>query len=218
MLILFDLDDSLLDHQAAGRAAAIDLYENRGITLPLPEFLTVWEEAHARNYARYYAGELSFEEQRRTRLREVINPTLTNQETDDLLARYNSVYEKNWALFPDALPCLDRLSPHRLGLISNGEGELQRQKLNKSGLAERFECIVISSECGYAKPDKRIFHHACELLNEKPQNAVYIGDRYDIDAQAAREAGLTGYWLDRKKAATNTHKAPVITSLAQFLL
>ena len=50
---------------------------------------------------------------------------------------------------------------------------------------------------------------------------AYVGDRWDIDANAAARAGLLGVWLDRSGgAASSTAEldpgVPFVTDLAQL--
>jgi len=217
MLILFDIDDTLVDHTVAANTGARVLHESVGSSLPLPEFLARWGDALERHFERYLRGELTFQGQRRERAREVVDPTLIDAHADRVFATYQEAYEAAWSLFPDVGACLDRLSSsHSLGVISNGEAQQQRSKLTKTGIAQRFSCILISEECGYAKPSREIFLRACELAGEPPTNVVYVGDRYDVDAEGARAAGLAGVWLDRRARATTDHVPPLIRGLDEL--
>ena len=76
---------------------------------------------------------------------------------------------------------------------------------------------MISEECGWSKPSREIFLEACRRIGASPAEAVYVGDRYDIDAEAARQAGLTGVWLDRRKRRTPLHQSPVIGTLDELV-
>jgi putative hydrolase of the HAD superfamily len=213
MLVLFDIDDTLLDHGAAERSAATLLHKRVSAPVPLEDFLVRWATALERHFARYLAEEVSYQGQRRDRVREVVDSSLSDEAADRLFADYLANYEAGWSLFSDVLPCLDSLSQHRLGVISNGQGHQQRRKLAQTGILDRFECLVISEECGCAKPDATIFLRACAQVGESPANSVYVGDRYDLDAQAARTAGLRGIWLDRNERATAENAPPIIGSL-----
>jgi putative hydrolase of the HAD superfamily len=215
-MIFFDLDDTLLDKQSATRNAAVDFHKAVGVERPLQEFLVAWHIAQERQYHRYLAKEISFQEQRRARLREVIAPTLSDNAADELFARYVESLESHWVLFDDVLPCFARLSAHSFGLITNGDGALQRRKLEKTGLTGKFNCILISGECGVSKPDKEIFLCACELAGIIPEDALYIGDRYDVDAEGARQAGLRGIWLNRGGNSDHGHTPPIIASLTEL--
>jgi putative hydrolase of the HAD superfamily len=66
---LFDLDDTLVDHQSAFRAGTRALHRYLSSTLSLDEFAQRWSAAHRRYYDRYLAGEISHDDQRRGRTR-----------------------------------------------------------------------------------------------------------------------------------------------------
>ena len=216
MLILFDIDDTLVDHTAAANAGARALHERVGSSLSADDFVGRWGVALERHFDRYLAGALSFQGQRRARVREVVDLGLTDERADRVFDMYQAAYEEGWSLFSDVSLCLDRLaSSHSIGVISNGEARQQRSKLTKTGIADRFACVLISEECGFAKPSREIFLRACELAGEPSTNAVYVGDRYDVDARGAA-AGLGGVWLDRRGRATTEHEPPLIRGLDEL--
>jgi len=215
--ILFDIDATLVDHEEAFRAGTAALHgESGGGQAALADFASRWSAAHRRNFDRFLAGEITHEEQRRARVRETFGETLTDTEAERLFGVYIDAYEKAWVLFSDALHCLDALAGYRLGVISNGQSAQQRAKLARLGIADRFAHVTISQDCGAAKPDPSIFRHACERCGVEPAAAVYVGDRYDLDAEGARRAGLTGIWLDRERSASLRHVGPMIHSLAEL--
>ena len=216
MAVFFDLDDTLLDHASALRAGAGALYDRVQPSLPFDAFLAHWTASLARHYDRYLAGELSYEQQRWERVREVVDATLSDAAADGVFRTYLEAYEAAWSLFPDVQTTLIRLSGHRLGIITNGQAGQQRRKLEETGLLARVECVVISEECGFAKPNPEIFLKACSVLSDAPDSSVYVGDRYDVDAVGARKAGLTGIWLDRGRSATSDHEPPIITTLREL--
>ena len=61
-----------------------------------------------------------------------------------------------------------------------------------SGLIEAFpaDAILISYEVGSAKPEPDILWEACRRLQVPPDRALFVGDREEIDGEAARQAGL----------------------------
>ena len=217
MLILFDIDGTLLDDAASERAGAAALYAVAAESDSLEEFTRAWSAASQRHYARYLAGETDFQGQRRARVREIVDDSLTDAAADRLFEVYLAAYESAWTLYPDALGCLDALTCHRLGVVSNGHGAQQRRKLERLGIADRFEGVLISSEAGCRKPAAGIFLKACALLGTRPEDALYVGDRYEIDALGARAAGLAGVWLDRDGSRTAAHEPPIISSLGELL-
>lgn len=202
-----------MDHDAA-RAAG--LVAHAAECLPgmpsseLAELDEEWRRLEALHYEEYASGLCSFTEQRRRRVRGVHaslgRAVASDAEADAWFAAYLRHYRAAWRIFEDVLPTLATLaSAHPelvLGIVTNGEGERQRAKLAAIGLAERFPTVVASGEAGVAKPDPAIFALACEQLEVEPAQAAHVGDRLDLDAQAAARAGLLGIWLDRPGAQT----------------
>lgn len=197
--------------------ATIGLHRTAHLSTSPPAFLQHWHDAHRRYYPRFLSGELAYETTARARIREAVSPGLSDEEADRLFAGYLADYEAGWSVFADVVPCLDRLTSCRLGIISNGRASEQRRKLASTGIDQRFEQVIISEDCECAKPNPQIFHRACELVQVSPADAVYVGDQYELDACAARSAGLRGVWLDRGGLAAGNHHGSVISSLKELI-
>ena len=101
-------------------------------------------------------------------------------------------------VFSDAEPCLKNLQGcYRLGLVTNGAPDLQREKLEGAKLAHYFDEIVISGEVGVGKPDSQIFVLALDALGVRPEEAVMVGNSLERDIAGAQRAGIRGIWLNR---------------------
>lgn len=214
MLILFDLDDTLVDHGSAVRLAVERMHAEWNVNGSVAAFVERWGEIHDRHYPRFLSGELTYPDLRRLRLREAVSYDLADAEADHMFELYMLAYEENWTLFPDVLDCLDGLVGQRLGLITNGPSGEQRRKLERLGIAERFDHVIISSECGYAKPDPEIYWRACEEARADRVGTPYIGDHLDIDVRGALSAGLRGIWLNRNSGARPSQHGDVLHSLS----
>ena len=221
MAILFDLDETLLRESDARNRAASDFLKQFSSELPFSEseFLAYWQDLQERHFKRFAQGEITFQEQRRARLHELFSPyesNLTDSELDSRFNLYLTYYESNWALFDDVRPFLDRVRHLRLGIVTNGEGKQQRDKLKKTGILNRFEVIVISEEIGVAKPDPQIFREACRLLSVSPANCIYIGDQVDLDIEGSKSAGMTPIWLNREGTSTLNRAFKIVRSLLEI--
>ena len=223
-MIFFDLDDTLLDHRSAQDKAALAWREAIGVRLvPHVEsnFPEIWHSATLRNWKLFERGEISFAEQRRRRVRDVLhNPHLPDQDADELFARFVPLYEANWRLFPDVLPCLELLDGQKLGVLTNGDSEQQKWKLERFDLARRFQVVVILGENGPRKPSLEAFELAAIKAGVHAVECLYIGDQIENDALAARAAGWRGVWLDRSGMLVAPDGVERITSLLDvpFLL
>lgn len=209
--VLFDLDGTLMDHDAARAAGlAAHLGERHPELLPdeLARLDADWLRLETLHYDEYAAGRCTFQEQRRRRVRG-LHATLgdvapLDGDADEWFAGYLTHYRAAWRAFDDVLPALAALAGAlpdvRLGIVTNGEGEPQRAKLAAIGLTERFPVFIASAEVGTRKPEPEIFLLACERLGVDPSASAHVGDRLDLDAHGAAAAGLRGVWLDRSGA------------------
>jgi putative hydrolase of the HAD superfamily len=84
----------------------------------------------------------------------------------------------------------------KLGVVSNSDGRVE-QALEAAGLREYFDVVIDSALSGVEKPDPRIFHAALDALGVAPEEALYVGDLYDIDVLGARAAGLEAVLLGK---------------------
>jgi putative hydrolase of the HAD superfamily len=95
------------------------------------------------------------------------------------------------------LDTLQRLrdAGYTVGVVSNADGRVA-SFLDRAGLARLLDFIVDSGAVGVEKPDARIFRIACEHAGVSPDQAVHVGDIYDIDVVGARAAGVTPILVD----------------------
>src|SRR5690554_285201 len=206
-VVLFDLDDTLFDHQrAVGLGVAAKRRAHGGAVAAADDAAAMryWHHLEEVHYSRYLHGELDLQGQRRVRVQEFLRhhgEELDDAAADAWYADYLRRYDDSWVLHDDALPCLDELERRipgvQFGIITNAELNYQTPKLDRLALSPRMRHVVASGVVGVPKPDARIFHHACELFGVEPRSAVYVGDRLQTDARGALDAGLTGVWLDR---------------------
>ena len=82
----------------------------------------------------------------------------------------------------------------RLGIVSNSDGRVE-QALTAAGLREYFDVVIDSSLVGIEKPDPAIFRAALDALGVEPEEALYVGDLYEVDVVGARAAGIEAVLL-----------------------
>ncbi len=82
----------------------------------------------------------------------------------------------------------------RLGIVSNSDGRVE-QALAVSGLRDYFDVVIDSSLVGVEKPDPAIFQAALDALGVGPEEALYVGDLYEVDVLGARAAGIEAVLL-----------------------
>ncbi len=212
--VLFDVDDTLTDYAGSERAA-IEQYL-RVLGVDVPGAADVWHTLQEEHFGRYLAGEVDFAGQCRARAAAMARWLGVDcPDPDDWFAGYRTHYEAALVTFDDVVTVLDEFIGLRLGVVSNNDESYVRRKLARLGLLDRFDCVFGADSIGVVKPDPAVFLAACSRLGVAPAEAVYVGDRVDVDARAANAAGLLGVWLDR--AGTGTAPDVLrITSLAEL--
>jgi len=207
--VLFDIDDTLVDTRGAF-AAALGIVARRYLPA-LPEdrhheVVTAWRADVNGHYAAYTRGELGYTEQRMSRANELHERFGGPVLDDEAYARWNAEFEdgfsSSWSAHADAAAVVDALlaAGIAVGALSNASVEYQTSKLERVGLVDRVPMLVGVDTLGYGKPHPDVFTEACRRLGTDPARTAYVGDELDVDAQAARAAGLLGIWLDRPGA------------------
>jgi len=80
---------------------------------------------------------------------------------------------------------------HRVGLLSNAWDDLRPFLINRLGILDIFDEVIISAEVGVIKPDRRIYELAAQRFKVPPSEVVFIDDLL-VNVQAAQEAGMKG--------------------------
>ena len=96
-------------------------------------------------------------------------------------------------LFPEVLSALKILAEQfKLVALSNGNADLRRLEIKSY-----FTGQVSAGEFGIRKPDRSIFHKACEVLGTNPESVLHVGDHPTEDVMGAEQAGLKSVWVNR---------------------
>lgn len=109
-------------------------------------------------------------------------------DVDEELARslYATVLE-TWIPYEDAVPVLQGLHARgiKTALVSN-VGVDVRAVLERAGISDLLDAVVLSYEAGAVKPDTAIFAEALRLIDVPPERALMVGDSWRDDAGAAQ--------------------------------
>ncbi len=204
--VLFDGDQTLWDFQRVMRAALIAVLEELRAARPGPFTRALsWQDLeHDRTVVGEEFGAVEFNLLRlrvrafgrtleRRRAAEGGDEDADRLLSEQLSASYFEHRDRDPALFPDTIACLESLRPHyRLGLLSNGS-----RLPEKIGLGHYFETVVFAQDHRVAKPDKGIFEVAERELGVDPAGCVLVGDHLVNDVTGAKAAGWHAVWIDR---------------------
>lgn len=203
--IVFDLDDTLVDARAAFEIAIDQSFRALYDTITDDQTslaLHMWRTDVEGHYRAYTRGELAYNEQREARLRHIVGeldlPAPSEEQVHLWVETWDAAFRAGWTVFPDVVPTLGWIEERGFasGVLTNAHADLQQEKMSATGLGH-VPLLVTLDTFGVGKPDPRVFREAARKLGVEPEETLYVGDEFDVDARAAVNAGLHGVWLAR---------------------
>lgn len=200
--VLFDLDDTLLDAESAWRLGVRHLLTHRiSGAVGSAQAEAAWGEVFDTWFDRFLTGEISLADSRAGRMRDwaaLLDMVVPEGAELEWFDSYLDGYRQGWALFPDAATTLAALAGLPLALVTNGDGQQQREKVAALTLDATFDAVLVSSEVGAHKPQPHIFLEAAARLGVPPERCLMVGDRLESDVSGALAAGMQAAWLQRR--------------------
>lgn len=117
----------------------------------------------------------------------------------DTCRMFRIVTTRRLKLFPGVEEELRRLKEAGAGLyiLSNAQRAFTENELRIFGLESWFDGIVLSSDRGVKKPDRRFFDYLIWTYHLNPARTLMAGDDLRCDVEGAREAGMDGFLVRR---------------------
>ena len=202
--VFFDLDDTLFDHSATTRLSLAALRDEHELLRrrSLQELEAEYARLLHAVYPQVLDGTLSVVAARAERLRGLVTfcgGAMSQDGTDALGARFRSLYQRARCPVPGAMDLLERLrGAATVVVVTNNFTEEQRDKLRFLALEGLIDELVTSEEVGEPKPSPAIFREALRRAGCRPEEAVMVGDSWEIDVLGAAGAGIRAVWLNRE--------------------
>lgn len=197
--VLFDLDDTLFDFHKAEKIALTKTLVHFGID-PTEETLSLYSTINAAHWKRLELGEISREEVKVGRYRELFKTIGVECDPVKATAYYESMLAIGHYFMPGAPELLDKLyGKYRLYIVSNGTAKVQEGRIGSSGITKYMDGIFISQILGANKPDKQFFDICfAEIPDFSLNETVIIGDSLSSDIKGGINAGITTVWFNPK--------------------
>ena len=193
--IFFDLDNTLWDFETNSRNAMQIIFQklNLGHMCDFNLFFETYTRHNDSLWLSYRNNGLIKKDLTRLRFQN----TFDDLEIKGIVAEeMNELYLKempNQKILNDGvIEILNYLKKKRyqLNIITNGFSEVQRKKIETSGLNPFFDKIFISGEIKSPKPERGIFEYSIKSSNAKKMNSIMIGDDWDVDVLGAVNYGI----------------------------
>lgn len=205
--VFFDLDDTLLDHRRAERAALADLHVTFGEHVghhALAHVHAAYHSVNAPLWADFGAGRITPDELKRLRSERFLAAVgATGLDPAAFSDAYLDRYATHWAWATGARDAFLAVAARvPVGVLTNGFREQQRAKLARfPEIAHHATAVVVSDEVGVAKPNRAVFDHARSEASEAvgralaPHEVLMVGDSLSSDIEGAVGAGWRAAWL-----------------------
>lgn len=213
--VLFDLDDTLFDHEGCARDALHAVYGTHDCfaAMPFADVLRAHAEALEELHARVVAGELGIDEARVARFERIFRSagrTVERTTCEAAARQYRSAYVGARRPVAGACALLAALKPRAaIAVVSNNLLAEQQEKMRVCRFDAYVDALVVSEEAGVAKPDPAIFRVALDRLGCRPEDAVMIGDSWAADITGAAAAGIPAIWFNPRRRPAPGHPAGV---------
>lgn len=196
--VFFDVDDTLLDHKSAERAALQDT-RSELFYLQTVEIEKIWDVYHhnnARLWKEYGAGKIDRQFLENSRIEWTLKDLgLDIYYTEEVRAIYMTYYKKHWNWIQGAKEALHEIAKiYPVGFLTNGFSEIQRSKSKAFDLERISSVYIISEDVGHMKPTPEIFDYATRMANVKPEEILYVGDSFHSDMEGGASFGWKTAW------------------------
>lgn len=119
------------------------------------------------------------------------------------------------------IPLLERLKQRgiKLGIGSDMTAYIQYKKLEKLGVLQYLDFLVVSEEASVEKPSPQFFDLCLKKAGCKPEECIFIGDHPEKDVAGAARYGFIGTWYHPKGEISEKMAAyPLVRSYDEYLL
>ena len=197
--VLWDVDGTLLDFNAAERAAIRTLFAEFGLGECSEEML-----------ARYSKINISFWE--RLERNEITKPEVLRGRFEQFFGEYGidvslavPFNERYQMTLGDTIVFLDNsaeivrslMGKVRQYVVSNGTVAAQTKKLDRSKLGGMMDGIFLSEKLGVEKPNRAFFDRVFDEIGPcDPAEVLIVGDSLTSDIRGGMNAGIKTCWYN----------------------
>lgn len=208
--LLFDLDHTLLDFDAAEDVALDFLLAEDGVEdiqtykdYYVPMNKSLWKDLEQKKITK--------KELVNTRFAKLFAHFGIEKDGSYLAERYQFFLSKQGQTFPGVEDLLKNLikQGYELYAATNGITYIQTGRLEQSGIAPFFKKIFISEQLHTQKPDAAFYEKiGARIPNFDKNHALMIGDSLSADIQGGNNAGIDTIWYNPQHLENTTQLHP----------
>ena len=222
--LLFDLDHTLLDFDAAEDVALTQLLKEEGVEdiqaykdYYVPMNKSLWKDLELKKIRK--------QELVNTRFSKLFSHFGIEKDGVYLAERYQFFLAQQGQVFSGAMELLDSLIDrgYELYAATNGITAIQTGRMVQSGLAPYFNQVFISEQLQTQKPDALFYEKiGQQIAGFSKEKTLMIGDSLTADIQGGNNAGIDTIWynphhLENHTQAQPTYEVDSYQALLEFL-
>lgn len=224
--LIFDLGGTLVQYYVRyqfpgilrkGIKRVIDRLENENHFVPKKEI--IWSRVWKENYEskNHIVRPL---ERRLSRIFQ-LDPTKESGLLLELCGVFMGPIFELRKVYADTFPVLKqaRLSGFKMAIVSNtpwgSPSHLWREEVKDIGLSHLVDLVIFCRDVGWRKPARQIFSSVLELLDEKTENCIFIGDDPRWDIIGPKAVGIETVLIQRSNIKSD-FKAESIRNLNEL--
>ena len=222
--LLFDLDHTLLDFDAAEDVALTQLLKEEGVAdiqaykdYYVPMNKSLWKDLEEKKITK--------QELVNTRFSKLFSHFGIEKDGVYLAERYQFYLAQQGQVFSGAMELLDSLIDrgYELYAATNGITTIQTGRLAQSGLAPYFNQVFISEQLQTQKPDALFYEKTGQqIAGFSKEKTLMIGDSLTADIQGGNNADIDTIWynphhLVNKSLAQPTYEVNSYQALLELL-
>ena len=118
----------------------------------------------------------------------------------DTARRFREDSTKHIRLYDGVIELLDglRAAQKKIFLLSNAQESFTIPEMDKLGILDYFDGIMISSEEGVCKPQKQFFEKLLKKHHLDPKDCLMVGNDKISDMQGAKNVGIDGLYIHQE--------------------
>ncbi|GEK34780.1 YjjG family noncanonical pyrimidine nucleotidase [Kurthia sibirica] len=205
--LLFDLDETLFDYQAAETAALNRVLQEYDVVEYAEQFKKTYHLINNKLWSDYEKGLVQKDEILATRFSKTVAQLKLSLDGSKMTVDYQLFLGQGYQLIDGAIKCLEKLRQQgfKLYALTNGVERTQLSRLSGSSLDRYFEKVYISEQTGSQKPFLAfydfVFNNSPEIEKEF---ALMIGDSLTSDIQGAINATIDSCWYNPHQIENNS--------------
>ncbi|HSD68315.1 MAG TPA: YjjG family noncanonical pyrimidine nucleotidase [Woeseiaceae bacterium] len=220
---LIDLDHTLFDSDSSETAAFLQAMNVAGIARP-DGYEGLFRRINLELWAAVERGETTPQYVKTHRFERLALEAGLDADPVAMADAYVAGLGANGELYAGAREVLDILSCNAsMALVTNGLSEVQRRRIERTGIVDYFDAVIISAEVGVAKPAAEIFDIAfAELDAPSKESALIVGDNLASDILGGTNYGIATCWYNPKRRSARpadriSHEISALNELLHYV-